>query len=65
MVKEIKSAGNTAVANYDSVATEKGAENIIQTAIDSFGQIDVLINNAGMVKSITISPTSPPKTGIH
>ncbi|MBN1693760.1 MAG: SDR family NAD(P)-dependent oxidoreductase [Dehalococcoidales bacterium] len=50
VVKEIKKAGNTAVACYDSVATEKGAENIIQTAIDSFGQIDILINNAGVVK---------------
>jgi NAD(P)-dependent dehydrogenase (short-subunit alcohol dehydrogenase family) len=50
VVKEIKSAGNIAVASYDSVATQKGAENIIQTAIDSFGRIDVLINNAGVVR---------------
>jgi NAD(P)-dependent dehydrogenase (short-subunit alcohol dehydrogenase family) len=50
VVKEIKAAGNTAVACYDSVTTEKGAANIIQTAIDSFGRIDVLINNAGVVK---------------
>ena len=51
VVKEIKSAGNTAVACYDSVTTQKGAENIIQTAIDNFGRIDVLINNAGLVKN--------------
>jgi NAD(P)-dependent dehydrogenase (short-subunit alcohol dehydrogenase family) len=50
VVKEIKVAGNTAVANYDSVAMEKSAESIIQTAVDSFGQIDVLINNAGLVR---------------
>jgi NAD(P)-dependent dehydrogenase (short-subunit alcohol dehydrogenase family) len=50
VVREIKSAGNIAVANYDSVATEKGAANIIQAAIDNFGKIDVLINNAGVVK---------------
>jgi 3-oxoacyl-[acyl-carrier protein] reductase len=49
VVKEIKNAGNVAIPNYDSVATEKGAESIIQTAIDSFGRIDVLINNAGVV----------------
>ena len=49
VVREIKGAGNTAVPNYDSVATEKGAVSIIQTAIDSFGRIDVLINNAGVV----------------
>lgn len=49
VVKEIKNAGNIAVANHDSVATEKGAANIIQAAIDNFGRIDVLINNAGFV----------------
>ena len=51
VVKEIRAAGNTAIACYDSVTTEKGAENIIQTAIDNFGRIDVLINNAGVVKN--------------
>jgi NAD(P)-dependent dehydrogenase (short-subunit alcohol dehydrogenase family) len=50
VVKEIKSTGNDAVASYDSVATEEGAGNIIQTAIDNFGRIDVLINNAGLVR---------------
>jgi NAD(P)-dependent dehydrogenase (short-subunit alcohol dehydrogenase family) len=50
VVKEIRDAGNTAVANYDSVATEEGAANIIQTAIDQYGRIDVLINNAGLVR---------------
>jgi 3-oxoacyl-[acyl-carrier protein] reductase len=49
VVNEIKSAGNIAVPNYDSVATEQGAENIIQAAIDNFGRIDVLVNNAGIV----------------
>jgi NAD(P)-dependent dehydrogenase (short-subunit alcohol dehydrogenase family) len=50
VVKEIRSAGNIAIANYRSVATEEGAESIIQAAIDSFGRIDVLINNAGIVR---------------
>jgi NAD(P)-dependent dehydrogenase (short-subunit alcohol dehydrogenase family) len=50
VVKEIVSIGNTAVANFDSVATDEGAEKIIQTAIDNFGRIDVLINNAGLVR---------------
>ena len=49
VVKEIKNAGGSAVANFDSVATEKGADAIIQAAIDNFGKIDVLINNAGVV----------------
>ncbi|MHB8104172.1 MAG: SDR family NAD(P)-dependent oxidoreductase [Dehalococcoidales bacterium] len=52
VVKEIRNAGNTAIACYDSVTIEKGAENIIQTALDSYGRIDVLINNAGLVKSM-------------
>jgi NAD(P)-dependent dehydrogenase (short-subunit alcohol dehydrogenase family) len=49
VVSEIKNSGGSAVANYDSVATEKGADAIIQAAIDNFGRIDVLINNAGVV----------------
>jgi NAD(P)-dependent dehydrogenase (short-subunit alcohol dehydrogenase family) len=49
VVKEIKSAGNIAVPNYDSVATEEGADKIIQTAIDNYGRIDILVNNAGVV----------------
>jgi 3-oxoacyl-[acyl-carrier protein] reductase len=50
VVKEIKKAGNVARASYDSVATENGANSIIQTVIDSFGRIDLLINNAGIVR---------------
>ncbi len=50
VVKEITNAGNIAVANYASVATEEGAGNIVHTAMDHFGRIDVLINNAGLVR---------------
>jgi 3-oxoacyl-[acyl-carrier protein] reductase len=50
VVEEIKNAGGAAVVSYDSVSTEEGARNIIQTAIDNFGRIDVLINNAGLVR---------------
>ncbi len=50
VVKEIRDAGGSAIANYDSVATEQGAESIIQAAIDTFGRIDILVNNAGLVK---------------
>lgn len=50
IVNEIKAAGGKAVANYDSV-TE--GEKIIQTAIDNFGRIDVLINNAGILRDVS------------
>jgi NAD(P)-dependent dehydrogenase (short-subunit alcohol dehydrogenase family) len=51
VVKTIREAGGTAVAGYDSVATEEGAKNIIKSAVDSFGRIDILVNNAGIVRS--------------
>jgi 3-oxoacyl-[acyl-carrier protein] reductase len=44
---EIKSANGRAAANYDSVTTVKGGENIINTAIANFGKIDILVNCAG------------------
>ena len=50
MVDEIKAAGGNAVANYDSV--EYG-DRIIDTAIKAFGRIDVLINNAGILRDIS------------
>ena len=51
VVEEIKGAGGSAVACYESVAEEKGANKIIQTAIDTFGRIDILINNAGIIRN--------------
>ncbi len=50
VVKEIVEAGGTAVANYDSVATPEGGEGIVQTALDNFGKVDVVINNAGILR---------------
>jgi NAD(P)-dependent dehydrogenase (short-subunit alcohol dehydrogenase family) len=50
VVSEIKAAGGTAVANYDSVATVEGGDNIIKTAVDNFGRIDILVNNAGILR---------------
>ncbi len=48
VVKEIEAEGGTAVSCSASVATEEGAEAIIRTALDTFGGIDVIINNAGI-----------------
>jgi NAD(P)-dependent dehydrogenase (short-subunit alcohol dehydrogenase family) len=50
VVDEIKSAGGQAVANFDNIATVKGGEGLIQTAVDSFGKIDILVNCAGILR---------------
>ena len=50
VVAEIINAGGEAVASYASVATVDGAESIIKTALDSFGRVDVLVNNAGFTR---------------
>jgi NAD(P)-dependent dehydrogenase (short-subunit alcohol dehydrogenase family) len=50
VVTEIKKNGGEAVANYDSVATVEGGENIIKMAVDNFGKIDILVNNAGILR---------------
>jgi NAD(P)-dependent dehydrogenase (short-subunit alcohol dehydrogenase family) len=47
VVQEIKAKGGEAVANTDSVATAEGGKAIIQTALDRYGRIDILIHNAG------------------
>ncbi|HVW82261.1 MAG TPA: SDR family NAD(P)-dependent oxidoreductase [Mycobacteriales bacterium] len=50
VVDEIKSAGGEAVPSYDSVSTPEGGENIVKTAVDAFGKVDVVINNAGILR---------------
>jgi len=50
VVTEIRKAGGTAVANYDSV---EFGDKIIKTAIDNFGRIDILINNAGILRDVS------------
>jgi len=54
VVEEIKAAGGEAVANYDSVSDFAGGQNIFQTAIDTFGGMDILINNAGILRDKTL-----------
>ena len=50
VVDEIKAAGGDAVPNYDSVSTPEGGENIVKTAVDSFGKVDIVVNNAGILR---------------
>src|SRR5688572_25180437 len=50
VVQEIKAAGGEAVACTESVATSEGGKAIIQTALDHYGRIDILIHNAGNVR---------------
>ena len=50
VVSEIKAMGGEAVANTDSCADWEGGQRIIQTALDTFGELHVLINNAGILR---------------
>ena len=50
VVSEIESRGGTAVANFNSVAEWDSAHAIIQSAIDNFGRIDGVVNNAGILR---------------
>ena len=50
VVDEIKALGGTAVANTDSVADVAAAGKIVQTALDTFGRVDVVVNNAGILR---------------
>ena len=50
VVEEIKAGGGAAVANYDSVASPEGVARLMKTAIDVFGRLDVVVNNAGILR---------------
>lgn len=50
VVQAIKAAGGEAAANTDSVATPEGGKAIIESALDHFGRLDILIHNAGIVR---------------
>jgi NAD(P)-dependent dehydrogenase (short-subunit alcohol dehydrogenase family) len=54
VVAEIRQAGGEAYANYDSVASPEGARGIVAAALERFGHIDILINNAGILRDKTL-----------
>ncbi len=53
VVKQIEDAGGQAVASTDSVATMAGGQRIVETALDSFGSVDILVCNAGILRDRT------------
>ena len=50
VVEELKEMNCTAISNYDAVGTAESGSKIIKAAVDAFGRVDILINNAGIVR---------------
>ncbi|GAA2101023.1 SDR family oxidoreductase [Streptomyces albiaxialis] len=50
VVEEIRAAGGTAVAHTGDIATAEGASSLVATALDAFGRLDTLVNNAGFLR---------------
>jgi NAD(P)-dependent dehydrogenase (short-subunit alcohol dehydrogenase family)/acyl dehydratase/putative sterol carrier protein len=63
VVQEIVEAGGQAVANYDSVATHEGGQRVVQTALDHYGRVDILINNAGILRDKSFPKMTPEMWG--
>jgi NAD(P)-dependent dehydrogenase (short-subunit alcohol dehydrogenase family)/putative sterol carrier protein len=59
VVDEIKALGGEAVANFDNVATAEGGANIVKTALDAFGTVDIVINNAGILRDKSFLKMDP------
>ena len=60
VVAEIKARGGNAVANYDNIAEMAGGENVVKTAVDTFGgQLDVLVNSIGIMRDRMIFQMTP------
>ena len=59
VVDEIKAAGGDAVADTNSVATPEGGAAIVQTAVDAYGKVDVVINNAGILRDKSFHNMTP------
>jgi NAD(P)-dependent dehydrogenase (short-subunit alcohol dehydrogenase family) len=58
VVDEIKAAGGEATPNYDSVSSPEGGESIVKTAVDAYGKVDIVINNAGILRDKSFAKMS-------
>jgi NAD(P)-dependent dehydrogenase (short-subunit alcohol dehydrogenase family) len=59
VVAEIRAAGGEAVASHDSVADPEGARRVIAKAVDTWGRLDVLVNNAGILRDKSLAKMEP------
>jgi NAD(P)-dependent dehydrogenase (short-subunit alcohol dehydrogenase family) len=59
VVEEIEALGGEAVANTDSVSTPEGGAAVVQSAVDAFGTVDIVINNAGILRDKTFHNLTP------
>jgi len=59
VVQEIEALGGEAVADTNSVATAEGGKAVVQTALDAFGTVDIVINNAGILRDKTFHNLTP------
>lgn len=59
VVEEIAAAGGRAVASYGSVATPEGAAGAVEAALSSFGRVDTVVNNAGILHMVPFDEASP------
>src|SRR3989442_1105007 len=59
VVEEINAAGGTAIANHDNIATAEGGERIVQHALDKFGSLAIVVNNAGILRDKAFHNLTP------
>lgn len=59
VVEKIKAAGGEATANYDDVSTMEGGEGILKSALEAFERVDVLVNNAGILRDKSFANMTP------
>ena len=58
VVQEVQAAGGEAVAHTEDISTWEGGASLVQTAVDAFGQLDALVNNAGILRDAFIGGMS-------